>query len=120
MIPCVGLTILETTIGNSNRDLWKHLKPQSVLEGIRSITIAGAKNKDEFCFFGTIFFFNLNVFVFELEHLRAKKCVYMESYKKHILILCSDFRKQKTFLYLLLPKCENYNNKGYIYNFKTN
>jgi len=31
-----GLTILETTIGNSNRDLWKHLKPQSVLEGIRS------------------------------------------------------------------------------------
>ena len=30
-----GLTILETTIGNSNQELWKHLKPQSVLEGIR-------------------------------------------------------------------------------------
>jgi len=31
-----GLTILETTIGNSNSDLWHKLKPQSVLEGIRS------------------------------------------------------------------------------------
>jgi len=35
-----GLTILETTIGNSNPDLWKKVKPAgSVLEGIRS-TIA--------------------------------------------------------------------------------
>jgi len=35
-----GLTILETTIGNSNPDLWSNLKPAgSVLEGIRS-TIA--------------------------------------------------------------------------------
>jgi len=31
-----GLTILETTIGNSNNKLWHKLKPQSVLEGIRS------------------------------------------------------------------------------------
>jgi len=31
-----GLTILETTIGNSNSELWHKLKPQSVLEGIRS------------------------------------------------------------------------------------
>ena len=32
-----GLTILETTIGNSNADLWKYVKAQgSVLEGVRS------------------------------------------------------------------------------------
>jgi len=34
-----GLTIIETTIGNSNPDLWSKVKPQSMLEGIRS-TIA--------------------------------------------------------------------------------
>lgn len=31
-----GLTILETTIGNSNPDLWTKIKPQTMLEGIRS------------------------------------------------------------------------------------
>ncbi|XP_023326751.1 putative phospholipase B-like 2 isoform X2 [Eurytemora carolleeae] len=31
-----GLTVLETTIGNSNPDLWTQLTPHSVLEGIRS------------------------------------------------------------------------------------
>jgi hypothetical protein len=31
-----GLTVIETTIGNSNPELWKLLTPQSVLEGIRS------------------------------------------------------------------------------------
>merc|ERR1719495_2385241 len=40
-----GLTILETTIGNSNQELWKHLKPQSVLEGIRS-TVANRLGTD--------------------------------------------------------------------------
>merc|ERR1711915_1130081 len=33
-----GLTILETTIGNSNPDLWKFVRPHgSVLEGIRAV-----------------------------------------------------------------------------------
>jgi len=31
-----GLTIIETTIGNSNPELWKLVKPQTLLEGIRS------------------------------------------------------------------------------------
>jgi len=35
-IVSTGMTIIETTIGNSNPDLWKLLKPQTVLEGIRS------------------------------------------------------------------------------------
>ena len=29
---CSGLAILETTIGNSNPDLWQFLTPKSVLE----------------------------------------------------------------------------------------
>ena len=33
-----GLTIIETTIGNSNKDLWKFVKPHgTVLEGFRSL-----------------------------------------------------------------------------------
>jgi hypothetical protein len=32
-----GLTTTETTIGNSNADLWAHVVPESVLEGIRSV-----------------------------------------------------------------------------------
>ena len=32
-----GLTTTETTIGNSNADLWSQVVPQSVLEGIRSV-----------------------------------------------------------------------------------
>jgi len=35
-IASTGLTILETTIGNSNPELWSKLKPQSMLEGIRA------------------------------------------------------------------------------------
>ena len=32
-----GLAVLETTIGNSNKDLWKYIKPKGqILEGIRS------------------------------------------------------------------------------------
>ena len=33
-----GLAVIETTIGNSNPDLWSNVKPSgSVLEGIRSM-----------------------------------------------------------------------------------
>ncbi|KAK3084276.1 hypothetical protein FSP39_010917 [Pinctada imbricata] len=32
-----GLAVQETTIGNSNSDLWKFVRPQSVLEGIRTM-----------------------------------------------------------------------------------
>ena len=33
-----GLTVIETTIGNSNADLWSHVTPSGcVLEGIRSM-----------------------------------------------------------------------------------
>ena len=40
-----GLTILETTIGNNNKDLWRYVTPeQSVLEGIRSTVANRYKN----------------------------------------------------------------------------
>ena len=33
-----GLAVIETTIGNSNADLWGHVRPSGcVLEGIRSM-----------------------------------------------------------------------------------
>ena len=35
----LGLTIIETTIGNSNPELWKLVKPQTLLEGIRFVTL---------------------------------------------------------------------------------
>lgn len=41
-----GLTILETTIGNSNKDLWQFVKPEgSVLEGVRA-TVANRLARD--------------------------------------------------------------------------
>jgi len=36
-VTSTGLAVIETTIGNSNPELWQFLTPQSVLEGVRSM-----------------------------------------------------------------------------------
>lgn len=45
-----GLVTQETTIGNSNSDLWKYISPQTVLEGVRTcVANRLAKSGNEWC-----------------------------------------------------------------------
>ena len=65
-----GLVAMETTIGNSNKDLWKYVKPVgTVLEGVRSVVANRLATSGQFSFLFSFFpfFFESQLFYPKLQ-----------------------------------------------------
>lgn len=60
---------METTIGNSNPDLWKYVTPESVLEGIRSV-VANRLSTSGSQWASIFSAYNSGTYAFDIFHLK--------------------------------------------------